>query len=447
MRALKSIIAAFSIATLLNACGDGGDNEPKLPGNRIAIMQSELLLEADESLEDTTLNVGEPSATAHWAQNNASTSNITDAIAFPINTAGELSSTSTTIGDGEEWNSAVAPAPVSDGHTLFAMDAMGIISAHSLKGLNSVWENEFFAPDEETTLLGGGLALAEGALFAVTGMGHIAAFNADNGTKLWDIMLNIPVRSPPRVAGSQLLILTIDNRLFSINTKSGVTGWVHQGIASDSGYVSNATVAVSEDGNTLIVPHSSGDIFALQARSGRPIWNDNIGKIQRTRASSLFGGIHASPVIAGNIAYAIASDGLMVAARVQDGRILWQRELSSLHTPALAGDTAFVLATNGQLVALHRFDGRVRWASDVISLIEDGEEDETLREGWHAPRVVNDEIWLVHQSGLWLRIDAATGTLRAEDTLASDIAAAPIFVGNRMITIHQDASVTVYVGE
>lgn len=437
------LLATVSIMIGATACSQSKDNGTILPGNRIAIMQAESRINADETLKDVALTLGEARLIPAWAQTASNASGLSAAIAFPASSEANLYESSTTIGDGTEWTSAVAPAPVTYGDRLFAMDASGTVGAHRLNDIDElVWKNTTLVPEEERATLGGGLAANETTLFAVTGMGHVGAFSSKDGKLIWDVALNVPVRSAPRLVGNQLFLLSIDNQLFSMNTKSGFVQWVHQGIATNSGYVSNATVAVSETNNSLIVPHSSGDVFALEQRTGRPIWNDNIGKVQRTRASSLFGGIHASPVIVDDIAYAIASDGLMIAARVQDGRIIWQRELSSLHTPAIAGDTAFVLATNGQLIALHRFDGRVRWVSDVSHKEED--DDLSIADGWHAPIVVNERIWLMHRDGIWLLVDALNGTVQERRELDEGIASTPIFAGDTMAIIYQDARIHTY---
>lgn len=432
----------IGVTLLLSACGGSDNKISKLPGNRIAIMHSERLLDPDESLKNVTPALGEPIMPQAWPQEGGGVSAITSAFAFSAGEKGKLNQRSASIGDGEGWSSAVAPSPVIYDDTVYAMDAVSYVSAHRFSDIKDrLWKNDTLVAKEERITLGGGLAVADDTLYVVSGMGHAMALERSTGKKIWNTPLKIPVRSAPRLIDDQLLILTIDNQLFSLNIKSGAVQWVHQGIATSSGYISSATVAVAQEDALLVVPHSSGDVFALQQRNGRPIWNDNIGKVHHTRASSLFGGIHASPVIVGNIAYTIASDGLMVAARVQDGRILWQRELSALHTPAVAGDTAFVLATNGQLVALHRFDGRVRWATNVSALDED---DERLGDGWHAPMVVKDEIWLVHRNGTWLVLSALTGEIKAQRELDEGIATTPLFVNNAMIVIYQDATLSVY---
>ncbi len=443
-RFLFTSIAATSLVLLTSACDYLSTDKvtKRLPGNRISVMDVDSGLTVDEQLQQTPLSRGDTVTLESWPHSHATVSGLIGALELPM--IGESPRSSATVGDGEGWDSPVAPAPVVFNGVVYVKDAQNYVSAHRADDIDEVlWRSDVITDENDEIIVGGGLAVDENAIYAVTGAGKIASLERKDGALLWELELLMPFRSAPKVVGRQLLVLSATNQLFSISTETGAVLWTHQGIAENSGYLSNASVAVSEEENIVIVPHSSGEIYALELRSGRPLWNDGLTRMRRTRASSLFSGIHAQPVIAGDIVYAIASNGLMVANRVQDGRTIWQRELSSLFTPWVAGDYVFVLTTDNMLVALQRFDGRIRWATPV-SQLNDEEDEEEEQLFWQAPVVVGDSVWLMnHDDDLYV-VNIATGQLVEERDIEDGLAAEPVFVGSYMYTIQQNGQLLQY---
>ncbi len=71
----------------------------------------------------------------------------------------------------------------------------------------------------------------------------------------------------------RLFAVTIDNQTYALNAASGEVLWSHRGINETAGLMSSASPAVT--GDTVIVPYSSGEIYALSVTDGKEIWSDS----------------------------------------------------------------------------------------------------------------------------------------------------------------------------
>src|SRR3546814_13420392 len=97
------------------------------------------------------------------------------------------------------------------------------------------------------------------------------------------------IRRPPRS--------TRTDTLFPYTTlfRSGEKLWLHTGFSEPAGLLGGASPAV--DGETVVVPYSSGEIFALRVENGRVVWSDNLTAVRRADALSSLADIRAAPVV------------------------------------------------------------------------------------------------------------------------------------------------------
>lgn len=69
-----------------------------------------------------------------------------------------------------------------------------------------------------------------------------------------------------------------------------------------------------------------------------------------------------SPAVGGEVAYATDRTGRIAALDLQDGRVIWEKELNGwLYTPALLEDRLITGGSGGVVYALHRGTGETLW--------------------------------------------------------------------------------------
>ncbi len=414
----------------------GGEPEakPRLAGERLAVLPVAADLQPDELMKELAVTLPAPMLNPEWAQHGSAPPAASGNLAINGGLAAEES---VSAGEGEAFSHTIIPQPVAGGGMVFVIDAVGNISAHEAGNIDNVrWQSVGVAEEDEPEIMGGGLAYAEGKLYATSGRGTVAAFDAATGQPIWRKELGIPFVSPPRVAGDRLFIITIDNQLYAISAASGEALWSHRGISETAGMVSSVSPVLS--GDTLIVPYSSGELYALSASTGREIWNDSLSADKRTQATSGFSGIGGDPVVDGNIMFAVSNGGMLSVMHLVTAQPVWSRPIGAINTPWLAGDFMYLLTADNTLVCFIKYSGRIRWATRLRGF--ENEEKKLDPIVWRGPVLVNGKLAVVSSDGEMLLVSAADGTVTDTRSVPEGIFTAPIVAGGVMYLIDQDAT-------
>src|ERR1700761_2617697 len=207
--------------------------------------------------------------------------------------------------------------------------------------------------------MGGGVAYDNGKLFVTSGFGVVYALDAKTGEREWGQDIGVPIVNAPVVNGGRLFVSTHDNHFYALAESDGRQLWSHQGIPESAGVVSSTSAAV--EGETVIAPYTSGEIFALRAQTGQVVWSDVLSHTGQVTALSELDAIAGRPVIDRGEVYAISHSGVMVAESLNTGERLWSRDIGGTNTPWAAGDYVFVLTSDSQIICLTRKEGRGRW--------------------------------------------------------------------------------------
>ncbi len=106
----------------------------------------------------------------------------------------------------------------------------------------------------------------------------------------------------------------------------------------------------------IVVPTLWRDLAGLDATSGRVLWRFGAAGASELRTTHYFGrnerGFASSPVITGDIVWAVDTGGHLAALDLHTGDVLWR---TSLEVPVLAG-----IATTGSALVIASYDGTVR---------------------------------------------------------------------------------------
>ncbi|MBI1917930.1 MAG: PQQ-like beta-propeller repeat protein [Planctomycetes bacterium] len=132
-------------------------------------------------------------------------------------------------------------------------------------------------------------------------------------------------------------------------------------------------------GSRLFVMGSKGEEFvrAFDVKDGTLLWSTKVGAVGENTGPS-YPGPRATPTIDGDVLYTLGSDGDLVCAAVDTGKVRWHHHLEKefdgnrgtwayTESPLVDGDT-LVCTPGGEtatLLALDKKDGKVRWKAVV----------------------------------------------------------------------------------
>ncbi len=437
------IVGACALAMLLLAGCDylpdwftGSKDKEPLPGKRIDVLSEISLVKPDDSLQGTNVTIPDIKTNDNWRQAGGGPQGVTGNLQI----SGFTHHDSTRIGDGNAWEEPFYTSPVIAAGTVFAMDAKGYITAHDAMNIDKVrWTNKSAVSKHEPDLLGGGLAYDNGRIYATSGRGKVVALDATTGKEIWKQAIGVPLRAAPKVGGSKVYVLSVDNQLFALDSENGIQIWSHRGINENAGFLADISPAVTE--SIVIAPYSSGEIHALDNVSGQDIWNDVLIRTHRTLATGVFSGIGGNPIVKDDIVYAAGSNGFFAALSLLSGRRLWEQDVSSLNTPWIAGDFVYLLSNENELLCMTRADGRIKWIRQLPRY-----EDEKKRKNpfvWRGPIMAGGQLLVAGQHGQMLAIAPKDGTTLSTVEIPENITDMPVIAGGRLYMLTQDAKLHV----
>lgn len=388
-------------------------------GERISVMSTDASLNPDPDLASTNVVLPAPYRNTEWPQPGGYAANAM----YHLEADGPLQPIwQQDAGKGSDSDSRLtAPPVIADGH-IYVLDAQAHIYAFDAKSGNPLWDKALapeggdgpflgmFGPDhsiDPAKGFGGGVALDSGKVFVSTGFGTVFALDPANGKQLWKSDLGVPIVNAPVANGGRVFVSTQDNHFFALAQIDGRTLWDHQGISESAGILESTSAAVA--GGVVIVPYSSGELYAINAETGHMAWSDMLSRNGTVTALSELDDIAGRPVIDRDMVYAISHSGLMVAINLNTGDRVWSRDIGGIQTPWAAGDFVYVLTTDAQLLCLARKDGRVKWVHQLPRWQDPKDKDEPIV--WSGPVLVSDRLVLVSSDGYAVSISPYSGAL------------------------------------
>jgi outer membrane protein assembly factor BamB len=437
----KRILLLLFVSTSLAACshipswmGGGTEAKPKLAGERKVALAVDSKLVADAEVKNIPPVLPKVTANDSWAQNNGNFSAATGNLSGGTFT----SKSSAEVGNGNNFTHSLIPRPVVSGGTVFVMDSAGVISAHNSVDISKVkFVSKAIADSDEHDVVGGGLAVDGGVLYAATGQGQIAALNAVDGKGIWQKNYTVPLRGAPRVSGDRIVVMTIDSQTYGLSSKTGEISWVHRGIDETAVVMNSVSPAIS--GDDVLIPYSSGELFALSATDGKELWGDVLLRNKHTEAATAaFTGIGGDPVLDGVVAFVAGSNGITAAMDTSRGQRIWQVPAGSINTPWLAGDELYLLTTDNVLVDLVKYTGKIRWATALESYDDPDDKQDPIN--WRGPVLVDGKLFVVGSNGKMAVVSAANGKILEKRDIPDNIMTAPVVAGGRLYLVDQDAN-------
>lgn len=410
----------------------GESDPPPLPGDRLSVLQLEPSIAPDPEIQDVSVRLPPPYPNADWPQLGGSADRAMHHLEAPPVLRPVWS---VNIGAGSSDEARIVTPPVVAGGIVYAMDADGVISALNAGSGSLVWEFDP-RPEDDDGGFGGGLAFSGNRLFAATGYGDVLALEPSSGEVVWRRALLVPMRAAPVVSGGRVFVISYDNQTWALDGRDGEVIWQHAGIVETARLLGAASAAVERD--TVIVPYSSGEIYALRADNGRVVWSESLSAPQLgAEGLASLNTINGSPVIDRDVVYAVSHGGRLAALDIATGSRRWDQALSGQNTPWIAGDFMFVVAADGEVVCLSREKGRVRWVRALPNF-----EDPEDREGpisWSGPILLSDRLVLVSSNGIAVAISPYDGEVLGQSSLPDGVRVAPIAAGGTVYVLTEDA--------
>ncbi|NDL70343.1 outer membrane protein assembly factor BamB [Vreelandella alkaliphila] len=311
-------------------------------------------------------------------------------------------------------------SPAREGDTLFAADANGLVAAFNADNGEREWEVKLDTP------VSSALNAIAGHVYLGTRNGEVIALDQRNGNIAWRSRVSSEVLAAPQANQQLLLVQSVDGQVTALDRSSGEEIWAYT--------TSQPSLTLRGTGTPMVIDpvsfvgFANGRLATLDNRNGQPLWEQQIatprGRSDVDRLVDLAG----QPVVTPDGRLFVTSyNGNVVALEATRGGVLWEANLSSRHTPIIVGDLLFVVTHNSHIVALNADNGQEVWRNDDM-------EDRWLT----APAFANGRLVVGDFEGYVHLLDAREGNLVGRTQVhRSGVSVRPVTEGS---TIHVQAN-------
>ncbi len=434
--ALLLPFAAAGCSVLDNILSDA---KPPVPGKREPVVAARRGLALDGPA--TTVAVPPPTALPEWPQAGGNAAHAVGHIALN-GPAGSVLKPAwrSSIGEGGGYRQKITAQPLVAAGRVFTMDSDATVAAFDLATGSRIWRTDTQGEKDRSTNVGGGIAFADGTIYAATGRGEALALDAGTGAIRWRKGLDAPGRSAPCVADGRLFITTIDNRLLSLKAADGARQWSYQAASSATTVLAESAPAYSD--GLVVAGFGSGDLAAVRAESGGLAWTDSLASARGRNSLVDLAAVRGLPVVDRGRVFAIGVGGLLVSLDLRSGRRLWEREAGGLETPWLAGDTLFVQTLDQTLAAIGREDGKLRWLTELPRYDNPEKRRDPLF--WTGPILAGGRLVLAGSNETALSVNPADGRIIGQQDLRGAAAVTPIAAAGTLFILTDDGSLQAF---
>jgi outer membrane protein assembly factor BamB len=343
---------------------------------------------------------------------------------------------SSDLGEGGGYRQKILCQPVAEAGLVYAMSSDAVVSAFNADTGERVWRTDSKDENDDSTNVGGGLAVADGVVYAVNGLAWLVALDAKTGTVKYRKNVGAPTRSAPTVAEGRLFFTTIEDKMLAYAAADGRQLWARQGQISGTGLLGQPAPAYA---NGLVIGgFGSGELVGLRAETGGVAWTDSLAALRGRSNVGDLSAIRGLPVIADGRVYEIGLGGLMIALDQRTGRRLWEREVAGEDSIWAAGDWLFVVSIQKQIAAISRADGRVAWVTELPRRVDPDDADSDPIAAWYGPLLVSDRLVVTGTHGVALSVSPYTGAVLGQQALTGPASLAPIVAAGTIYVVTDD---------
>ena len=437
LMALSACTSTDDISDAVAAINPFGDAKKKLPGERVPVFTDEGPVQVAKG---KAVSLPAPRSDPNWGQAAGPIANNPGNIALAGTSGDRIWTASAADPGAAEFGRdsvRVFARPVASDGRIFTYDPNGNVSAHSSEGGGQIWKVSVRPSDVNAITSGGGVAVSGNVVYVNSGYGVIAALDATSGATLWTQVHDHPGRGAPTVADGKVFLVSEGNVLFCLNAADGKELWNFKGVPETGGVIGASNPAVS--GGLVVVPFSSGELVAVDIKTGSGVWTVQMARASRNFAVTGLSDITGSPVIDDGVVYASGIGNRTGAFNLKTGAKIWDVPIGSAHTPAVAGNAVFIVDLDDNLYAIDRKSGDIIWTAKMPVV-----RAKKRATHWAGPVIAGGTLWLVSNEGGLIGVSPQTGQVTINKEGSDPMMSAPVVADGKLVTLSASGKLSAF---
>ena len=259
---------------------------------------------------------------------------------------------STKIGDGQGDGFYKITPTLVDG-VLYVASSDGEVAAISAVDGDRLWRVELERP------LSGGVGYHDRSLYLGGADGSVLQLSAEDGAVKWEAAVSGEVLAAPVVSDDWVIVQTYDGKLLGFQPGADEPAWT---FTSDVPVLTlRGTSTPILVGDNAIAGFGDGKVIAVDVNSGNVSWESRIGVPQGSSEIDRIVDIDGAMTQQGIELFVASYQGRVAALDNRTGRKLWQQNVSSVTGTHVGFGNVYVADVDGTLSAFLRTGQGVRW--------------------------------------------------------------------------------------
>lgn len=249
--------------------------------------------------------------------------------------------------------------PVIGGERIYAASSDGEVRALERSNGRRVWSRDLKMP------ISGGVGLYGNSLFLGSSDGFVLRLSAETGETLWRTRVTGEVLAPPQGNGRVVVAQGYDGKLHGLDFGTGERLWTY-----DSNMpvltIRGTSTPIFRD-NLVLAGFANGRVMGFNATSGAVEWEARVAIPQGRSEIERIVDVDGTMVLVGNELFAASYQGNIVAIEANSGRKLWERPVSSVSGVSQGFGNVYVADEDGTVLAFQRNGQGQRWSQSALA--------------------------------------------------------------------------------
>lgn len=325
---------------------------------------------------------------------------------------------SSKIGDGQGDGFYKITPTLIDG-VIYVASSDGEVAAINAANGARLWRVELERP------LSGGVGYHNRSLYLGGADGSVLQLSAEDGAVEWEAAVSGEVLAAPVVSDDWVIVQTYDGKLLGFRSGAEEPSWT---FTSDVPVLTlRGTSAPILVGGNAIAGFGDGKVVAVDVDSGNVSWEARIGVPQGSSEIDRIVDVDGAMTQQGIELFVASYQGRLAALDSRTGRKLWQQNVSSVTGTNVGFGNVYVADVDGTLSAFLRTGQGVRWQNIELGYRE-----------LSRPTPVSSYVATVDFEGYLHLLSQVDGQIVGRSKIGGDAARADMIADSGRLIIYAD---------
>ncbi len=264
-------------------------------------------------------------------------------------------------------------------------------------------------------------------IYVSDNIGYLYAFDYKKEKVVWAKDYNVPFRSNLKIFKNKLITSNINNELIYIDKNSGNT---LRKIPTEETTLKNQFINnIAQIKDLTLYLNTYGSLYSIDSESMRINWLINLNQSLDLSPRNLFFG---NQIVSKNNKIVVSSNKTTYVIDKNSGKIIFQKNFSSILKPVILNDYIFFITNNNLLISVNNHSGKIIYSYDINQSIADFLKSKKKNVTFKSFLISNNKI-LIFLENSYLLIFNLNGTLEEIKKLPYKINSDPIIVKGSII--------------